>query len=275
MKGYKVFNPDWTCNDFQYEVGKTFEMEGEIIMCRRGFHFCKKATDCFEYYEFDPNNKVAEVEALGEIETEDNKSCTNKIHIIRELSWYEVLDLVNTGSGNTGRNNSGYMNSGDMNSGDMNSGDWNSGDWNSGYMNSGNWNSGYRNSGYRNSGNRNSGDWNLSSNNSGCFNTELHPLYFFDKPSNMTFNEWRDSYAYWLLNKIDFIDWVHIDDMTEEEKKEHPEAETTKGYLKQYDLKESTNRWWDSLSDDSRQVIKDIPNFDAEKFYKITGVKVE
>ncbi|NMA16453.1 MAG: hypothetical protein GX935_04285, partial [Erysipelotrichia bacterium] len=77
MKGYKVFNPDWTCNDFQYKVGKTFEMEGEVIMCRRGFHFCKKATDCFEYYEFDPNNKVAEVEALGDVETEGNKSCTN------------------------------------------------------------------------------------------------------------------------------------------------------------------------------------------------------
>jgi hypothetical protein len=250
MKGYKVFNPDWTCNDFQYKVGKTFEMEGEVIMCRRGFHFCKKATDCFEYYSFDSKNKVAEVEALGDVETEGNKSCTNKIHIIRELSWYEVLDLVNTGAGNTGINNSGDMNSGDMNSG-------------------------YRNSGDRNSGYWNSGDWNLSSNNSGCFNTERHPLYFFDKPSNMTFKEWRNSYAYYLLNKIDFIDWVHIDDMTEEEMKEHPEAETTKGYLKQYDLKESANRWWDSLSDDSRQVIKDIPNFDADKFFKITGVKVD
>jgi hypothetical protein len=300
MKGYKVFNPDWTCQDFQYEVGKTFEMNKPPVICGQGFHFCKKATDCFEYYSFDPKNKVAEVEALGDVETEGNKSCTNKIHIIRELSWYEVLDLVNAGSGNSGRNNSGHMNSGDRNSGhrnsghrnsgdrnsgDMNSGDWNSGDRNSGYrnsgyrnsgdMNSGDRNSGHMNSGHMNSGDRNSGDWNLSSNNSGCFNTERHPLYFFDNPTDMTFNEWRDSYAYYLLNKIDFIDWVHIDDMTEEEKKEHPEAETTKGYLKQYDLKESANRWWDSLSDDSRQVIKDIPNFDAEKFYKITGVKVE
>ena len=25
MKGYKVFNPDWTCRNFQYEVGKTYE----------------------------------------------------------------------------------------------------------------------------------------------------------------------------------------------------------------------------------------------------------
>ena len=305
MKGYKVFNPDWTCNDFQYKVGKTFEMEGEVIMCRRGFHFCKKATDCFEYYSFDSKNKVAEVEALGDVETEGNKSCTNKIHIIRELSWYEVLDLVNTGAGNTGINNSGYrnsgdrnsgnINSGDMNSGDMNSGDWNSGNKNSGYRNSGNMNSGdmnsgdrdsgYRNSGDRNSGNWNSGDtnsgncnsgdWNLSNNNSGCFNTEQHQLYFFDKPTNITFDEWRNSHAYYLLREIHFIEWVYFEDMTEEEKKEHPEAETTKGYLKQYDLKESANEWWSELDDYEKEVIKNIPNFDAEKFYKITGVKVE
>jgi hypothetical protein len=345
MKGYKVFNPDWTCNGFKYEVGKVFEMNKPPVICRQGFHFCKKATDCFEYYEFDPNNKVAEVEALGDVETEGNKSCTNKIHIIRELSWYEVLDLVNTGAGNTGRNNSGNMNSGnrnsgnmnsgdrnsgnrnsgnrnsgyrnsgdrnsgdmnsgnmnsgDMNSGNMNSGDMNSGNRNSGNRNSGNRNSGYRNSGnmnsgdmnsgnrnsgYRNSGNRNSGDmnsgdmnsgdWNLSNNNSGCFNTERHPLYFFDNPTDMTFKEWRNSEAYYLLIGIDFMEWVYFEDMTEEEKKKHPEAETTGGYLKQYDLKESANEWWSELDDYEKEVIKNIPNFDAEKFYKITGVKVE
>ena len=265
MKGYKVFNPDWTCNDFQYKVGKTFEMEGEVIMCRRGFHFCKKATDCFEYYEFDPNNKVAEVEALGDVETEGNKSCTNKIHIIRELSWYEVLDLVNTGAGNTGRNNSGNRNSGDRNSGYRNSGNRNSGNRNSGDMNSGD----------MNSGDMNSGDWNLSNNNSGCFNTEQHQLYFFDNPTDMTFKEWRNSEAYYLLRGIDFMEWVYFEDMTEEEKKKHPEAETTGGYLKQYDLKESANEWWSELDDYEKEVIKNIPNFDAEKFYKITGVKVE
>ena len=25
VKGYKVFDPDWTCRGFRYEVGKTFE----------------------------------------------------------------------------------------------------------------------------------------------------------------------------------------------------------------------------------------------------------
>lgn len=33
IKGYKVFNPDWTCRGFQYEVGKTFKHDGNIKMC--------------------------------------------------------------------------------------------------------------------------------------------------------------------------------------------------------------------------------------------------
>ena len=173
MKGYKVFNSDWTCRNFQYEVGKTYEMDEKPICCDRGFHFCKKASDCFQYYLFDPNNKVAEVEALGDIDTnnDDNKCSTNKIHIIREITWQEVLDLVNLGKGCTGLCNSGNRNSGDCNSGDCNSGDCNSGDCNSGDCNSGNWNSGNRNSGNCNSGNHNSGNYNSGNRNSGNRNS--------------------------------------------------------------------------------------------------------
>ena len=61
MKGYKVFKPDWTCRGYQFEVGKTFEEDVDPKCCDRGFHFCTKASDCFNYYEFDCNNKVAEV----------------------------------------------------------------------------------------------------------------------------------------------------------------------------------------------------------------------
>ena len=64
MRGYKVFNPDWTCRGFQFEVGKTFTEDVTPVCCDRGFHFCTKAADCFKYYDFDPDNKVAEVEAL-------------------------------------------------------------------------------------------------------------------------------------------------------------------------------------------------------------------
>lgn len=80
MKGYKVFNGDWTCRGFQYEVGKTYEDDVKPVCCRKGFHFCTKAADCFNYYRFDSMNKVAEVEALGDIDKEnDGKYCTNVI----------------------------------------------------------------------------------------------------------------------------------------------------------------------------------------------------
>ena len=99
VRGYKVFNPDWTCRGFQYEVGKTFEEDVEPSVCCCGFHFCENAADCFSYYNFDPKNKVAEVVAHGKVVNDGTKSCTNKIEIVREIPWQEVLDIVNTGEG--------------------------------------------------------------------------------------------------------------------------------------------------------------------------------
>ncbi|MFR2528748.1 MAG: hypothetical protein ACLS9F_13910, partial [Clostridium paraputrificum] len=122
VKGYKVFNPDWTCRGFQYEVGKTFEHDGNIELCGSGFHFCQKASDCFKYYDFNSNNKVAEVEALDLVETEGNKSVTNKIHIVREIPWQELLTIVNTGKDCTGLENTGNCNTGNWNTGNCNTG---------------------------------------------------------------------------------------------------------------------------------------------------------
>ena len=173
IRGYKVFNPDWTCKGFQFEVGKTFTEDVTPVCCDRGFHFCTKAADCFNYYDFRPDNKVAEIEALGDIDTNNNdsKCCTNKIKIIRELTWHEVLDLVNLGKACTGLCNNGDYNSGNWNNGNCNSGNNNSGDYNSGNWNNGNWNSGNCNSGNRNSGDYNSGNWNNGNNNSGNCNS--------------------------------------------------------------------------------------------------------
>ena len=85
MKGYKVFNPDWTCRGFTYRVGETDEMKEGPELCKKGFHFCPKAADCFGYYGFDPKNKVAEVEALGDIDGDGDKRCTNKLRVVREI----------------------------------------------------------------------------------------------------------------------------------------------------------------------------------------------
>jgi hypothetical protein len=358
MKGYKVFEPDWTCRGFQYAVGEVFEEDVTPSCCNRGFHFCKELKDCFNYYKFNPENKVAEIEALGDIDTQDDdsKCCTNKIKIVREISWEEVLKMVNMGKANTGfcnsgdcnsgnrnsgdhnsgnrnsgdynsgdcnsgnknsgdcnsgnrnsgdhnssnRNsgdcnsgsknsgdcnsgdcnsgdcNSGNRNSGDCNSGNKNSGDYNSGNRNSGDYNSGDCNSGNKNSGDYNSGNRNSGDWNKTSFSSGCFNTKEAKILMFNKPSDWTFRDWWNSEARRLLNKIqkNVLEWIWSDDMTDEEKEQHPEYKTTGGYLKELDESECGQIWWNSLSNREKDVIKALPNFDANIFKEITGIDV-
>ena len=171
-------------------------MDGEIEICERGFHYCPKLVNCFNYYGFNSNNKVAEIEILGDIKNDsDDKEVTNKFKIIRELSWHEVLELVNTGSGNTGNRNSG----------NRNSGDWNSGDWNSG-----NWNSGNRNSGYLNT---------ITPDTILVFNKECSREIWYKaiKPDFMYFN---------VLNKF-----IYTCDMTDEEKENNPDYETTGGSL--------------------------------------------
>ena len=279
MKGFKVFNSDWTCRGFQFEVGKTFTEDVTPVCCDRGFHFCTKAADCFRYYSFDPDNKVAEVEALGDIDTnnDDSKCSTNKIHIIREITWQEVLDLVNLGKACTG-----LCNSGDCNSGNCNSGDWNSGNRNSGNRNSGDWNSGNRNSGNRNSGNRNSGncnsgDWNKTCFSNGCFNTESPKIFLFNKPSDWTYQDWLNSDARYILMDCpsNVLAWVWDDDMTDEEKEQHPEYSVTGGFLKHIEKETGRQMWWDGLSDRQKDIVMQLPNFDKDIFKEITGITVE
>ena len=121
LRAFKVFNPDWTCKGFQYEIGKTYKLDGTPSICETGFHACKKVSDCFSYYSFDPKNKVAEVELSGVILGMDgDKQCASEITIIREIKWEEMLILANSGDRNSGNGNSGNGNSGNRNSGHFN-----------------------------------------------------------------------------------------------------------------------------------------------------------
>ena len=247
VKGFKVFNPDWTCKDKQYGCPGKFEEDITPSICNKGMHFCKRASDCFNYYSFDPNNKVAEVIAYGEVSEEGNKCATNKLEVVREIPWSELLDLVNTGKGCTG-----LCNSGNRNSGNRNSGNWNSGNWNS-------------------------GDWNKCSFSNGCFNTTSPKIYLFNKPSEWTYRDWLNSEARYLLNQIpsDVLEYIWLDDMTDEEKAAHPEAETTDGYLKKLDNSECAVLWWRELSDRQKAIITAIPNFDKAIFKEITGIDLD
>ncbi len=265
VHGFKVFRSDWTCspngNTKQYTCPGKFEEEGELVVCFHGMHFCQTAADCFNYYSFDSNNKVAEVIAYGEVQTEDDKSCTDKLEIVREIPWDEVLRIVNIGKNCTGR---------------CNTGDWNTGNCNTGNCNTGNRNTGNGNTGDSNTGDWNTGDWNKSSFNTGCFNTKEQKIRLFNKPSSMTYREWIDSDARYLLNQIpkNVVEWVHKENMTDTEKAAHPTYETTGGYIKVLDESECGQLWWDALTDYQKNIIKGIPNFNADIFFQCTGIRI-
>ncbi|MBS5725530.1 MAG: hypothetical protein KHW59_07115, partial [Clostridiales bacterium] len=209
-----------------------FEEAVDLTVCKAGMHFCKKVTDCFNYYDFNPQNRVAEVIAYGNICEEGDKCCTDKLEIVREISWNELLEIVNTGKECTGF---------------CNSGDWNSGDGNKCCF------------------------------SNGCFNTMSPKICMFNKPSEWTYEDWVNSRACALLNQLSeyVCKYVLISDMTDEEKTEHPEAETVGGYLKFVSIFEVSKQWWSELSDKDKRTITSIPNFDAQIFKEIIGIDVD
>ena len=94
---YKAFDENFRCRDFQYEVGKEYEIKGEIKCCERGFHACESPMEVFDYYDMF-NSRFAEVEQSGQIDKEDdNKStkiCSSRIKIKAEL---KLADIINIG----------------------------------------------------------------------------------------------------------------------------------------------------------------------------------
>lgn len=315
VRGYKVFNPDWTCKEKQYTCPGTFKEKGLLEIRGHGMHFCQNITKCFDYYDFDPSNHVAEVIAWGTVVTEDNKSCTNELEIIRELTWQEVLDIANTGKYNTGYGNLGDCNTGDCNVGNQNTGSGNIGDrntgiynegrsnigeynagsynigdenigsfnvgaGNNGFCNVGNYNSGDYNSGNFNTGDWNTGDFNITSHTAGCFMTERSNMMFFNKPSDWSYRQWINSSAYRILSSMPRLRkpiWVYASEMSEKEKKELSYIEITDGRLIISECSDDVcQKWWDEkLSEECKECIKALPNFDAEIFFKCTGIKVD
>ena len=96
IKSYKGFDKDFKCKDFQYEVGKEYEIEGEIKCCERGFHACESPMEVFDYYDM-LNSRFAEVEQSGQIDKkDDNKStkiCSSRIKIKAELNLEDIINI--------------------------------------------------------------------------------------------------------------------------------------------------------------------------------------
>ena len=95
IKSYKGFDKNLKCRDFQYEIGKEYEMDGEIKVCNRGFHACESPFDVFDHYTM-IDSRFCEVEQDGNISKKDRgtKICSSKIKIKAEL---KLADMINLG----------------------------------------------------------------------------------------------------------------------------------------------------------------------------------
>ena len=94
ITSYKAFNKNMQCRNFQYEVGKEYEMDGEIKCCNRGFHACKSPLEVWNYYDM-LASRFAKVEQSGKIDEEENstKVCSSKIKISAELKLADIIKL--------------------------------------------------------------------------------------------------------------------------------------------------------------------------------------
>lgn len=96
VEGYKATNKDMTCRGFQYELGKTHTIEGEPEMCYKGFHFCLKLKDTFQYYHISVS-RFFKVKAMVKREDilkfnadKDDKMVAKEIELIEEVSFEEM-----------------------------------------------------------------------------------------------------------------------------------------------------------------------------------------
>ena len=172
MTGYKATDKDMKCRGFQFELGKWFEHEGELVECQSGFHFCEQPSGPWAYYQ-DPGTRIFKVECEGVLEKPfapgaDAKRVCKRIRFVEEIN---VTGNSNTGDRNTGYCNTGDRNTGNRNTGNRNTGNWNTGNCNTGNCNTGNWNTGDSNTGDSNTGNCNTGYCNTGYSNTGDWNT--------------------------------------------------------------------------------------------------------
>ena len=95
IKSYKAFDENMQCRGFQYEVGKEYDMDGDIQCCKRGFHACESPMEVWDYYDM-LTSRFAEVEQSGKISTEagSTKICSSRIKIKAEL---KLADIINIG----------------------------------------------------------------------------------------------------------------------------------------------------------------------------------
>lgn len=96
----------------------------------------------------------------------------------------------------------------------------------------------------------------------------------FNKETDMTWKEWKNSKAYDILSKNKKSQWIQYEDMTNKEKEKYQSAKTCDGYLKEIERATSSKEWWNSLEIHEKATIIQLPNFDLDIFNDIMELKV-
>ena len=175
-------------------------------------------------------------------------------------------------------NNTGHRSTGHYSTGNYSTGGRSTGNWSTGYRSTGNWSTGYwstgnYSTGHRSTGNYSTGGWSISNYSTGHFSTEDYSGFgTFDKPC--TVEEWSAVYKpYWIYFSL--TEWVDKEDMNDKEKEDNPSYEITGGYLKVYEYQEAWRKAYDSATREEQLKIKDLPNFDKDKFKQISGIDID
>lgn len=95
IKGYKGFDKNLKCSNFQYEIGKTYELEGEkpTAGCT-GFHLCEYPLDIFACYP-PAQSRYCEVEGGGDYDRDCNDStvAVSKLRIGPEIGLKGLIEV--------------------------------------------------------------------------------------------------------------------------------------------------------------------------------------
>ena len=96
MIGYKGFDKDLKCRDFQFEVGKEYEHDGKVKLCKSGFHFCENPQGVFGHYAPGNGSRFAVVEAdeVSDERESDSKRVAKKLKIKSEISVFEMCRIA-------------------------------------------------------------------------------------------------------------------------------------------------------------------------------------
>jgi uncharacterized protein (DUF2237 family) len=185
--------------------------------------------------------------------------CSTGNHSISNYSTgHFSTGYFSTGNHSTGNFSTGYCSTGYCSTGDHSTGDHSTGNHSTGDFSTGN---------------HSTGDFSISDYSTGHFSTEDYSGFgAFNKPC--TLEEWENAKKPELL-KLVMTEWIPQYAMTSTEKEENLEYETTGGYLRVYSYKEAWRNSWDNATDEDKELLYALPNFDKEVFKEISGIDLD